>query len=63
MALPKHLQDIVDSPRAQKIYKEAQHKSGLKHGYIKKAKSEALKSRINPKEKSAIKALTKHFSK
>lgn len=30
MALPEHLQKIVDSPRAQKIYKEAQYKKGVK---------------------------------
>ena len=35
MKLPKHLQDIADSPKAQKIYKEAQEKKGKKIGYIK----------------------------
>ncbi len=29
--LPPHLQKIVDSPKAQKIYKEAQYKAGIKH--------------------------------
>ncbi len=61
MALPKHLQDIVNSPRAQKIYSEAQHKSGIKHGYIKSSKSEAIAVPTAVK-KSAVRNIIKSAS-
>ena len=49
MALPAHLQAIVDNPKKVKMYKEMQHKEGVKKfgkehtiGAMKSAYSKAL---------------------
>lgn len=49
MALPEHLQKIVDSPKAQKIYKEAQYKSGVKH-FGKEHTIKAMKGKYKKSE-------------